>query len=259
MTTNHKLIPPSICSPLLWQDIQHSLPWKRHKWLHPYINPFITSFPLKSEGNTRQLDPFASNSNSQEHKLIRPLIFDTYFLLSTLACHSACLNISSWSDNMRVYTNTCALPRPSHPSCFVDYHSLLWGSGVISTIDEPRGAFTCRSSTLAIFVDSDPFHGLLLNFGVPKRFPWLSNPGMSTLSILVDSWPFHGVLLTVLGSQSDFHGCRTSRCAYVSVINARSFGRFAPFRGLLLTVLNLEAIFTKANALLINTHGFCRF
>src|SRR3954469_18761207 len=26
---------------------------------------------------------------------------------------------------------------------FVDYYSLFWGPGVISTIDEPRGAFTC--------------------------------------------------------------------------------------------------------------------
>ena len=55
---------------------------------------------------------------------------------------------------------------------FVDYYSLFWGPGVISTIDEPRGAFTCRSSTLAVLADSGPFRGLLL---------------------------------TVLGSQSDFH------------------------------------------------------
>ena len=57
---------------------------------------------------------------------------------------------------------------------FMDYYSLFWGPGVISTIDEPRGAYMCRLSTLAVFVDSDPFHGLLL---------------------------------TVLGPQSDFHGC----------------------------------------------------
>ena len=49
----------------------------------------------------------------------------------------------------------------------------FWGPEVISTIDEPQGVFTRRSSTLIIFVDSDPFRGLLL---------------------------------TVLGSQSDFHG-----------------------------------------------------
>ena len=43
---------------------------------------------------------------------------------------------------------------------------------MISTIDEPWGALTCRSSTLAVLADSGPFRGLLL---------------------------------TVLGSQSDFH------------------------------------------------------
>ena len=55
---------------------------------------------------------------------------------------------------------------------FVDYYSLFWGLGVISTIDEPQGALTCRSSTLAVLADFALFRGLLL---------------------------------TVLGSQSDFH------------------------------------------------------
>ena len=71
----------------------------------------------------------------------------------------------------------------------------FWGPEVISTINKPHGAFKCRSSTLVVFIDSGPFHGLLLIF---------------------------------LGSQSDFHGCRTPRCAYVSVVNNRSFGRFWP-------------------------------
>ena len=78
---------------------------------------------------------------------------------------------------------------------FVDYYSLFWGPGVIYTINEPWGAFAFRSSTLAVFVDSDMFSGLLL---------------------------------TLLVSQSDFHDCLTPRCAYVSVINTRSFGRFWP-------------------------------
>ena len=86
----------------------------------------------------------------------------------------------------------------------MDYYSLFWGPGVISTIDEPRGAITCRSSTLAVFVDSDPFRGLLLNIGAPKRFPWFLNPGVPTLAVLADSCPFRGLLLTVLGSRSDF-------------------------------------------------------
>ena len=50
----------------------------------------------------------------------------------------------------------------------------------------------------------------------------------STLAVLADSGPFHGLLLTTVGSQSDFHGCRTPRCAYVSVINNHSLGRFWP-------------------------------
>ena len=78
---------------------------------------------------------------------------------------------------------------------FMDYYSQFWGPGVISTINEPRGAFSCRSSALVVFVDSDPFHR---------------------------------ALLTVLGSQSDFHGCQTPRCAYVSVVKTHSLGRFWP-------------------------------
>ena len=74
---------------------------------------------------------------------------------------------------------------------FMDYYSLFWGPGVITTINKPRGAFTRRSSTLAVFVDSDPFRGLLL---------------------------------TVWGSRSDFHTCLTRRGADVSVINTHSFG-----------------------------------
>ena len=55
---------------------------------------------------------------------------------------------------------------------FVDYYSLFWGPEVISMIDEPQGALTCRSSTL---------------------------------TILANSGPFRALLLTVLASQSDFH------------------------------------------------------
>ena len=56
---------------------------------------------------------------------------------------------------------------------FLDYYSLFCGPGVISTINEPWGAFTCRSSTLAVLASSGPFLGLL----------------------------------TVLGSRSDFYSC----------------------------------------------------
>ena len=80
-------------------------------------------------------------------------------------------------------------------TCFVDYYSLFSGPEVISIVVEPQDVLTCWSSTLAVLADSGPFHGLLL---------------------------------TVLGSQSDFHGCRIPRCAYMLVINNHSLGRFWP-------------------------------
>ena len=114
----------------------------------------------------------------------------------------------------------------------MDYYSLFWGPGVISTINEPRGALTCRSSTITVSVDSGPFHGLLLNPGVrlrvghqysqflsimtrfvdcyspfwgPKVISVLVRPQgalmcwSSTLIVLADSGPFHGLLLIVFG------------------------------------------------------------
>ena len=57
---------------------------------------------------------------------------------------------------------------------FVDYYLPFWGPKAICIVVEPQGALTCRSSTLAVLADSSLFQGLLL---------------------------------TVLGSQSDFHGC----------------------------------------------------
>ena len=89
----------------------------------------------------------------------------------------------------------------------MDYYSLFWGPGVISMIDETRGAFTCRSSTLTIWANSGLFHGLLLTvLGVPERFTRLAIPRVplrvrrQTLTVLANSDPLHGLLLTVLGS-----------------------------------------------------------
>ena len=125
-------------------------------------------------------------------------------------------------------------------------------------INEPQGAFMCRSSIILGSFDSGPFHGLLLTILAPKRFPRLLNPGVRsrvsheqsqywlilahfmdyyslfpgtreiptiddprgaftypslTLVVFVDFDPFHGLLLVVLGSLRDFHGCRTPRSA----------------------------------------------
>ena len=57
---------------------------------------------------------------------------------------------------------------------FVHYDSAFFGPRAISTIYDPRGAFTCPSSTLTVLADSEPFRGLLL---------------------------------TVLGPRNDFHSC----------------------------------------------------
>ena len=62
-------------------------------------------------------------------------------------------------------------------------------------VNEPCGAFTCRSSTLAVLADSGPFHGLLL---------------------------------TVLVSRRGFHGYQTLWCVYLSVIKLGSIGGFWP-------------------------------
>ena len=94
---------------------------------------------------------------------------------------------------------------------FMDYYSLFWGPGVISTINEPWDAFTCRSSTLAVLSNSDPFHGLLLTVLGPESITIVVEPQgalmcrSSTLTVLADSGPFLGLLLTVFGSRSDLH------------------------------------------------------
>ena len=79
------------------------------------------------------------------------------------------------------------------------YYSPFWGPEAISTIDDPRVAFTCRLSALIVFTNSDPFRELLLAvFGVPERFSWMMDPhsallfGSSTLAILADSGRFMG-------------------------------------------------------------------
>ena len=95
----------------------------------------------------------------------------------------------------------------------MDYYSLFFGLGVISTINEPWGAFTCRSSTLAVFVDSGLFRALLLTILGPRAISMIDEPRgaftcpSSTLTVLANSDPFRGLLLTVLGSRNNFHSC----------------------------------------------------
>ena len=138
------------------------------------------------------------------------------------------------------------------PTCFVDYNSLFLGPKAISMVVELQGALTCRSSTITVWADSGPFHGLLLYFGVSESFQRLTNPGMrlrvghqhshirvilipfvhyysmfwgprvistideprgafmcpsSSLTALAKSDLFRGLLPTIFGSRSDFHSC----------------------------------------------------
>ena len=79
---------------------------------------------------------------------------------------------------------------------FMDYYSLFWGPGLISTITEPRGTFMCRSSTLAVFVDSDRIRRLLITLLGPKAISIVVEPQgvltcwSSRLVVWVDSGPF---------------------------------------------------------------------
>ena len=82
---------------------------------------------------------------------------------------------------------------------------------MISTVNEHRGAFMCRSLTLVVLADPDPFHGLLLTVLGPESISIVVEPQgalmcrTSTLAVMADSDPFHGLLHTVLGSWSDFN------------------------------------------------------
>ena len=77
---------------------------------------------------------------------------------------------------------------------FVQYYSVFWGPRAISTIDDP---------------------GVRLLVHRQQSQFWL---------ILTRFMDYN----SVLGSRSHFHGCRTSWCVYMSVINTHNFGQFWP-------------------------------
>ena len=54
--------------------------------------------------------------------------------------------------------------------------------------------------------------------------------------VLADSSPFLGLLLTILGSQSNFHGCRTPICAYGV---GRQDSQFGPIMALFMDYYSL--------------------
>ena len=94
---------------------------------------------------------------------------------------------------------------------FTDYYSLFWGPVVISAINEPLGAFTCRSSTLIVVADSALFMDYYSLFSGPGVISMINESRgaftcpSSILIVLPDSGLFRGLLLTVLRSWSDFH------------------------------------------------------
>ena len=94
----------------------------------------------------------------------------------------------------------------------MEYYSLFWGLGVISTIDEPQGALSVGDQhsqfwpILARFVDYySPIWGPRAIFMVAEAQGAFTCRS-SILAILADSGPFHGLLFIDLGFQSDFHG-----------------------------------------------------
>ena len=83
----------------------------------------------------------------------------------------------------------------------MDYYSPIWGLRAISMTYEPQSAYTCHSSTLVVFVNSDQFHGLLLTVLGPKaismvvEFQGALTCRSSTITVWADSGPFLGLLL----------------------------------------------------------------
>ena len=59
---------------------------------------------------------------------------------------------------------------------FMDYYSLFSGHRVISMINEPRGAFTCRLSTLAVWPILARFMDYYSPFGGPEVISMLVEP-----------------------------------------------------------------------------------
>ena len=94
---------------------------------------------------------------------------------------------------------------------FVDYYSLFWGPGVISTINEFWVRFHFGHQHLRFWPILTRFVDYYSPFLGPKAISIVVEPQgaltcrSSTLTDLADSGLVRGLLLTVLGSRSDFH------------------------------------------------------
>ena len=123
---------------------------------------------------------------------------------------------------------------------FTDYYSLFSGPRVISTINEPWGAFTCRSSTLAVFADFSPFHGLLLTVLAPRPISTIDEHQgaftcrSATLAVLARIMDYYSTFwcLRVIFMADEPQGAFTCRSATLAVL-----ADSGPYHGLLLRVL----------------------
>ena len=94
---------------------------------------------------------------------------------------------------------------------YVDYYSLFWGPGVISTIDEPRVRLRVGHQYPLFWPILTRFVDYYSPFWDPKAISIVIEPQgaltcwSSTVIVLADSGPFCRLLLTFWGSQSDFH------------------------------------------------------
>ena len=88
---------------------------------------------------------------------------------------------------------------------FMDYYSLLWGLGVISTINEHWSAFTCGHQHWQFWPILAPFMDYYPPFWAPEAIALVIEPQgalmcrSSTLEVLVDSGPFHGLFTHSFG------------------------------------------------------------
>ena len=116
---------------------------------------------------------------------------------------------------------------------FMDYYSLFWGPGVISTIDEPRVVFMCRSSTTQFWLFWSISWTINHRFGLPERFSQLKITGMP-LRVRRQHSQFWPILTRFVDYYSPIFGPKrfpellNPKVRYVLFINTRHFGRFWP-------------------------------
>ena len=132
---------------------------------------------------------------------------------------------------------------------FMDYYSMFWGAGVVSMLNESCGAFTCRSSTLAVLPILARFIDYYSRFWGPGVVSMLNEPcgAFTCRSSTLQFWP---ILARFMDYYSLFWGA-----GVVSMLNepcgafmSRSstlavFADSGPFHGLLLPVLGSRSGF----------------